>query len=134
MQSEIFSGVIPALMTPCTPDRAPDFDALVRKARELVGAGMSAVVYCGSMGDWPLLSDAQRMEGVARLVAAGIKVVVGTGADQHGGGCGAGTARGRGRRAWVDGYSARVVARPFAQRRKRRISRRSWRQPPICQR
>ena len=80
MQSDIFSGVIPALMTPCTPDRSPDFDALVRKAQALVGAGMSAVVYCGSMGDWPLLTDAQRMEGVARLVASGIKVVVGTGA------------------------------------------------------
>jgi len=80
MQSDIFSGVIPALMTPCTPDRAPDFDALVRKGRALVAAGMSAVVYCGSMGDWPLLTDAQRMEGVARLVDAGLRVVVGTGA------------------------------------------------------
>ncbi|WP_431299873.1 dihydrodipicolinate synthase family protein [Tabrizicola sp. BL-A-41-H6] len=80
MKAEIFSGVIPALMTPCTPDRTPDFDALVRKAKELIGAGMSAVVYCGSMGDWPLLSDAQRMEGVERLVNAGVKVIVGTGA------------------------------------------------------
>jgi len=80
MDSSIFSGTIPALMTPCKADRTPDFDALVRKARELVGLGMSAVVYCGSMGDWPLLTDAQRMEGVARLVKAGIKVVVGTGA------------------------------------------------------
>jgi 4-hydroxy-tetrahydrodipicolinate synthase len=41
---------------------------------------MSAVVYCGSMGDWPLLTDAQRMEGVERLVSAGIPVIVGTGA------------------------------------------------------
>lgn len=41
---------------------------------------MSAVVYCGSMGDWPLLTIEQRMEGVERLVAAGIPVVVGTGA------------------------------------------------------
>ena len=32
------------------------------------------------MGDWPLLTDAERMEGVARLVKAGIPVVVGTGA------------------------------------------------------
>jgi 4-hydroxy-tetrahydrodipicolinate synthase len=32
------------------------------------------------MGDWPLLTDAQRQEGVARLVAAGVPVVVGTGA------------------------------------------------------
>lgn len=41
---------------------------------------MSAVVYCGSMGDWPLLTDAQRMEGVERLVKAGVPVIVGTGA------------------------------------------------------
>ena len=80
MKPGIFSGVIPALMTPCKPDRTPDFAALVRKAKELVAAGMSAVVYCGSMGDWPLLTDAQRMEGVEHLVKAGIKVIVGTGA------------------------------------------------------
>lgn len=41
---------------------------------------MSAVIYCGSMGDWPLLSDEQRMEGVERLAKAGVPVVVGTGA------------------------------------------------------
>lgn len=80
MTSNIFSGCIPALMTPCKADRTPDFDALVKKGRELIAAGMSAVVYCGSMGDWPLLTDAQRMEGVARLAAAGIPVIVGTGA------------------------------------------------------
>lgn len=40
-----------------------------------------AVVYCGSMGDWPLLTDAQRQHGVARLVEAGIPTVVGTGAQ-----------------------------------------------------
>jgi 4-hydroxy-tetrahydrodipicolinate synthase len=67
-------------MTPCTPNREPDFDALVKKGHELIEAGMSAVVYCGSMGDWPLLTEAQRQEGVARLVAAGIPTIVGTGA------------------------------------------------------
>ena len=80
MDNSIFTGCMPALMTPCTADRMPDFDALVRKGKELIAAGMSAVVYCGSMGDWPLLTDAQRMEGVERLVAAGIPTVVGTGA------------------------------------------------------
>lgn len=80
MKAPIFSGVVPALMTPCRVDRTPDFDALVGKARELIAAGMSAVVYCGSMGDWPLLTDGQRMEGVERLVKAGIPVIVGTGA------------------------------------------------------
>ncbi|TPW28665.1 dihydrodipicolinate synthase family protein [Pararhizobium mangrovi] len=80
MSETIFSGCIPALMTPCTAERRPDFEALVRKGRELIDAGMSAVVYCGSMGDWPLLSDQDRMEGVARLVAAGVPTIVGTGA------------------------------------------------------
>ncbi|MCJ2020795.1 dihydrodipicolinate synthase family protein [Methylobacterium sp. E-065] len=80
MKAPIFSGVIPALMTPCKADRSPDFDALVRMGQSLIAAGMSAVVYCGSMGDWPLLTDDQRMEGVARLAAAGVPVIVGTGA------------------------------------------------------
>jgi 1-pyrroline-4-hydroxy-2-carboxylate deaminase len=77
----IFAGVLPALMTPCTVKRKPDFDALVRHGARLVAAGMRGVVYCGSMGDWPLLSDEERMQGVERLVAAGVPVVVGTGAQ-----------------------------------------------------
>lgn len=81
MASNIFTGVIPALMTPCKADRTPDFEALARKGRQLIGAGMSAVVYCGSMGDWPLLTDEQRMEGVEALAKAGIPVIVGTGAQ-----------------------------------------------------
>ena len=80
MTHKIFTGVIPALMTPCKADRTPDFDALARKGREMIEAGMAAVVYCGSMGDWPLLTDAQRMEGVERLTKAGVPVIVGTGA------------------------------------------------------
>ena len=79
--ANIFRGCIPALMTPCKPDRSPDFDALVQKGQELIKAGMSAVVYCGSMGDWPLLTDEQRMEGVERMAKAGIPVIVGTGAQ-----------------------------------------------------
>ena len=46
-----------------------------------MSAGMNAVVYCGSMGDWPLLTDEQRQEGVRRLVEAGVPVIVGTGAQ-----------------------------------------------------
>ncbi len=81
MDASIFSGCMPALMTPCTADRAPDYGALVRKGRELMAAGMSGVIYCGSMGDWPLLSDAQRQDGVACLAEAGIPVIAGTGAQ-----------------------------------------------------
>jgi 4-hydroxy-tetrahydrodipicolinate synthase len=79
--ADVFQGCIPALMTPCTSNGQPDFDALVLKAKELIELGMRAVVYCGSMGDWPLLTDSQRQEGVARLAQAGVPVVVGTGAQ-----------------------------------------------------
>jgi 1-pyrroline-4-hydroxy-2-carboxylate deaminase len=77
----IFQGTLPALMTPCTAAREPDFDALVATGQRLVQAGMSGVVYCGSMGDWPLLGDEQRLQGVERLTQAGVPVVVGTGAQ-----------------------------------------------------
>lgn len=79
--SSIFQGCIPALMTPCSRDGVPNYEALVATARSLIAEGMRAVVYCGSMGDWPLLSDEQRQEGVRRLVQAGVPVVVGTGAQ-----------------------------------------------------
>ena len=77
----VFRGCIPAIMTPIGADGRPDFDAMVRHATNLVDLGMTGVVYCGSMGDWPLMSDQQRQEGVTRLVDAGIKVVVGTGSQ-----------------------------------------------------
>ena len=80
MDTSIFSGCIPALMTPCNADRTPNFSALVAKGQQMMDAGMNGVVYCGSMGDWPLLTDEQRKDGVAQLCAADVPVVVGTGA------------------------------------------------------
>ena len=81
MSANIFRGCIPALMTPCDAGGVPNYDALVATAKRLVEVGMRGVVYCGSMGDWPLLTDEQRQEGVRQLVAAGVPVVVGTGAQ-----------------------------------------------------
>ena len=81
MDASIFRGCVPAIMTPCQADGTPDHPALVSKAQQLITAGMHAVVYCGSMGDWPLLSDEQRQEGVGKLVEAGVPVIVGTGAQ-----------------------------------------------------
>lgn len=81
MSHPVFTGVMPALMTPCGADGKPIFQALVDMGQKLMGEGMSAVVYCGSMGDWPLLDDEQRMEGVEALVKGGVPVIVGTGAQ-----------------------------------------------------
>lgn len=79
--ANIFSGCMPALMTPCTNAGKPDFEALASMGRRLVDRGMRAVVYCGSMGEWPLLSDQDRIRGVAALIAANVPTVVGTGAQ-----------------------------------------------------
>ena len=68
-------------MTPCLADRTPNYPALVKKGQAMIAAGMNGVVYCGSMGDWPLLTDGQRQEGVRRLTEAGVPVIVGTGAQ-----------------------------------------------------
>ncbi len=81
MNVDFFRGTVPALMTPCNAQGQPDFTALARMGKHLMDAGMSAVVYCGSMGDWPLLTDEQRMAGVEALTQAGVPVVVGTGAQ-----------------------------------------------------
>ena len=77
----VFSGCIPALMTPCTAAGEPKFDSLAAKGKELIDVGMRAVVYCGSMGDWPLLTEKQRMTGVEALIHAEVPVIVGTGAQ-----------------------------------------------------
>ena len=79
--STIFQGCIPALMTLCSSTGEPEWETLVETASQLMSFGMNGVVYCGSMGDWPLLSNEQRMDGVKRLVEAGIPTVVGTGAQ-----------------------------------------------------
>ena len=61
--STIFQGCIPALMTPCSSSGEPEWETLVEAASQLMSLGMDGVVYCGSMGDWPLLSNEQRMDG-----------------------------------------------------------------------
>ncbi len=76
----VFSGCIPALMTPCDKSGIPDYQALARMGQYLVEQGMRSVVYCGSMGDWPLITIEQRKKGVEALVNAGVPVIVGTGA------------------------------------------------------
>ena len=80
MDTNVLRGYLPALMTPCDAAGHPNTPALVRKGEQLVAAGMSGVIYCGSMGDWPLLTDQQRQAGVAALTQAGLPVIVGTGA------------------------------------------------------
>ena len=79
MENEsFFSGCIPALMTPCNEKGETDLDALLAKCKQLINTSMKSVVYCGSMGDWPLLTVEKRQEEVRTLIDAGIPVIVGT--------------------------------------------------------
>lgn len=50
MSIQMFSGCMPALMTPCSDVGAPNFDILVEEGKALIEAGMSAVIYCGATG------------------------------------------------------------------------------------
>src|SRR5258708_7896053 len=66
MPSQVFSGTMPALMTPCGPARRPDFDALVKMGKHLIDSGMSGLIYCGSMGRWRLLTLENAIESAVR--------------------------------------------------------------------
>jgi 4-hydroxy-tetrahydrodipicolinate synthase len=82
--SEPFHGVLPALITPFTPDgSAIDTQALQAGVDRLIRAGVGGVVPGGSTGEFTTLSDAERREltEVTVEAAAGrVPVVAGTGA------------------------------------------------------
>lgn len=63
-------GVVPPLVTPMDGMGAVDHEALARLCDFLIGAGVHGLYPCGSTGEFPLLSDAERQEVVATVVAA----------------------------------------------------------------
>ena len=84
MSDTEFHGVLPALITPFTPDGgAVDGDALAAIVERLIGAGVGGLVPGGSTGEFTTLTGAERREVVEVAVeaAAGrVPVVAGTGA------------------------------------------------------
>ncbi|MGH9383336.1 MAG: 4-hydroxy-tetrahydrodipicolinate synthase [Vicinamibacterales bacterium] len=62
-----FTGVGTALITPFTASGALDEEAIVRLARRQIDAGVHFLVPCGTTGETPTLSHAERLR-VARLV------------------------------------------------------------------
>jgi 4-hydroxy-tetrahydrodipicolinate synthase len=79
-----FHGVLPALITPFTPDGADiDADALRALVERLVGAGVGGLVPGGSTGEFTTLSNSERRALVEVTVEAAdgrVPVVAGTGA------------------------------------------------------
>jgi 4-hydroxy-tetrahydrodipicolinate synthase len=82
--SNPFHGVLPALITPFTPDgRAIDVDALNALVERLIGAGVGGLVPGGSTGEFTTLSTAERRQLIEVTIAAAagrVPVVAGTGA------------------------------------------------------
>jgi dihydrodipicolinate synthase/N-acetylneuraminate lyase len=115
-----FTGMMPAIMTPLDKRGGLSNDLLVQSAVRLVkDYGASAVVWAGSMGDWPMLDVADRMKGVCCLSHSRIPVIVGTGAQnvkdacklaQHAGDAGAVA-------LMIIPQQLRLVACPRAQKR-----------------
>jgi 4-hydroxy-tetrahydrodipicolinate synthase len=79
-----FRGVLPALITPFTPDgRDIDAEALTAIVERLVNGGVSGLVPGGSTGEFTTLTNAERRRLVEVTVAAvdgRVPVVPGTGA------------------------------------------------------
>src|ERR671926_617553 len=82
--SELFHGVLPALITPFTEDgSAIDLDALAAIVDRLIRGGVAGLVPGGSTGEFTTLSNAERRELVEVTVTAAagrVPVVAGTGA------------------------------------------------------
>ncbi|KAA9164018.1 dihydrodipicolinate synthase family protein [Amycolatopsis acidicola] len=72
-------GVFTALVTPFDEDGRPDRAALERLVEAQVAAGVDGVVVCGSTGEFPSLTEVERMyalEVVARVARGRTKVTV----------------------------------------------------------
>jgi 4-hydroxy-tetrahydrodipicolinate synthase len=79
-----FHGVLPALITPFTPDGgAVDADALAAIVERLIGAGAGGLVPGGSTGEFTTLTGDERREIIevgVEAAAGRVPVVAGTGA------------------------------------------------------
>lgn len=80
----VFEGILPALITPLSPDaEAVDHAALTAVVEDLIAAGVSGLVPCGSTGEFVTLTGEERRAVVETVIAAAadrVPVVPHTGA------------------------------------------------------
>ncbi|GGQ11599.1 dihydrodipicolinate synthase family protein [Streptosporangium pseudovulgare] len=75
-----FSGVVPPVVTPLTPDGEIDATSLERLVEFLIDAGVSGLFALGSSGESAFLTDARRdraLEVVVRTAAGRVPVIAG---------------------------------------------------------
>ena len=85
MSTATFEGVLPALITPFTPDGgAVDFDALDAVIERCIGAGVSGLVANGSTGEFTTQTNDERRRVVEAVIASArgrVPTVAATGAQ-----------------------------------------------------
>ncbi len=83
MKQAFFTGVCTALVTPMIGDQV-NYPMLERLLQRQIDAGIPAVVLCGTTGESPTLSDAEKLEIFRRgksFVGARMKIICGTGSN-----------------------------------------------------
>ncbi|MBI5305680.1 MAG: dihydrodipicolinate synthase family protein [Chloroflexi bacterium] len=97
----MLTGIIPAFLTPLTPDDRVDTNGLCELVEFLIGSGVNGLYLCGSTGEGLLLTEDERrlvVETVVRQVAHRVPVIAHVGAiatsvserlAQHARACGA---------------------------------------------
>ncbi|MGF6241797.1 dihydrodipicolinate synthase/N-acetylneuraminate lyase [Paraburkholderia sp. GAS38] len=78
----MWKGVYPAVTTKFKPDGSLDHDEMARSFSLQLDAGCDGLIVCGSLGEGPMLSHAERIEVLdVALAVAGTKPVLMTVAD-----------------------------------------------------
>lgn len=81
MATPKFTGVIPPLLTPRTPEGTIDRDSLIKLINHLIDGGVTGIFALGSSGEVPYLTNAEREEALritVEAVAGRVPVIVGT--------------------------------------------------------
>jgi 4-hydroxy-tetrahydrodipicolinate synthase len=81
----VFTGVIPALLTPFDDDLEVVPEHLAENLAGLQEAGIEHVVVCGTMGEAGALSAAERATVIETALAGGVQVTVGVSSPSHAG-------------------------------------------------
>lgn len=83
MKDVLFTGACTALVTPFLGDQV-NYPMLQQLIRRQIDAGIQAVVICGTTGEAPTLSDAEKLElfrKAVRYAGGNCKIIAGTGSN-----------------------------------------------------
>src|SRR5215217_435534 len=84
MQGSMFTGLMPAMVTPFDEREEVDLEAAEAVVERLIEAGVDGIIALGSNGEFSHLTGEERKrfaEEVAKIVAERVPLVIGVGAS-----------------------------------------------------